>query len=384
MRFVFTPAVDSPYDKRLIAGLAGEIAKAGHGVRLLSLSEYTRDNLGNADIAFDVNHARPGWLPSHVRHIAWVQDFIPSVYLHYGERKKPGDMVYVLTNPDAQGVEAKYVDGALLTGVDPILLNTPPMERTIDVSLCGYIPPPLGTIDFDHIPQWPEKRGFGQFCHEEIDKLYKPLCGDLRCIENYRKLHDMYLQKMDGLYTEQAIVTAWQQVIVSVGHWVMDHPRRLDRSALAKMALKVSGNCLFMGHNWNLYGEFGSKSLPHTDNNQELLRTYQKSRINLHTNSDGYGPHSRVLESMAVGGFIMTHTVKYPEKGGCMRDHFTPEVHFGEFTPETFEERAKFWLENIHAREWANLECRGLIESQHLWRHRAAQLLKDLGLPNNA
>jgi hypothetical protein len=384
MRFVFTPAEDHPYDERLIAGLAGAIAKAGHEVKLLPLTEYTRDNLGAADFAFDVNHARPGWLPPHVRHIAWVQDFLPGTALHYGERKRPGDMVYVLTNPDAQGVEAKYVDGALLTGVDPILLNTPPVERTIDISLCGYVPPPLDTIIFDHVPQWPGPVNFGRYCHAELEKLYTPLCGDLRCVRNYTALLEAYLKCLHGKYPDKVIKDVWQQNIIHIGHWVMDHPRRLDRVMIAKMALSLTDNCLFMGKNWEKYGEFADRSKLHTEKEQVLLEIYQKSRINLHTNSDGYGPHSRVLEAMAVGGFIMTHSVKFPEKGGCMRDHFTAEVHFGEFTPDNFVERAKFWLENTPAREWAALECRGLIEARHLWRHRATQLLKDLGLSHNA
>jgi Glycosyl transferases group 1 len=384
MRFVFTPAKDNDYDRRLIAGLAGAIEAAGHQVKLLPLAEYTRDNLGAADFAFAVNHARPGWLPPSVRHIAWVQDFLPGTYLHYGERKKPGDVVYVLTNPDAQGVEAKYVDGALLTGVSPDLLITPLVEPSIDLSLCGFVPPPLDNIIFDYAKQWPGPVSFGRFCHAELEKLYKPLCGDLRCIENYKVLHNLYLERMTGLYTPKVVEDVWKTMIVNVGHWVMDHPRRLDRTTLARMMLLVTDNCVFRGKNWESYGEFAAHSQPHTDSEDVLLQTYRQSRVNLHTNSDGYGPHSRVLEAMAVGGFIMTHSVRYPEKGGCMSEHFTPGVHFGEFTLDNFAEQANYWLKNVVSREWAIKESRGLIEGRHLWRHRAAQLLKDLGLPNNA
>lgn len=384
MRFIFCPAEDAAYDWRMLRGLSGAVAAAGHKVKLLPPNERTLQNLVHSDIIFDINHARPGWLPAHVQHVAWVQDFRPGVAPHYGERKRPGDLTYVLTNPDAQGVDGKYVDGALLTGVDPKLLELAPTEPSIDLSLCGYVPPPFEEIAFDEVQTWVGPISFAKFCHDEIEKRYTPLCGDLRCLSYYADLHEAFMHTLKGRYNDEIIENAWRKLLVRVGHWTMDHPRRLDRIKLAGLMLKVSDNCLFQGKNWPEYKEFASRAAPHTNDEYELYRVYQGSKINLHTNSDGYGPHSRVLEAMAVGGFIMTHAVKYPEKSGCMSGSFTPGTHYGEFTADNFVEQAKFWLQNTVAREWAIQECRGLIEGRHLWRHRAAQLLKDLGLPNHA
>ena len=383
MRFVMVPAEDNAYDWRMLKSFARALEEAGHQVKLLPFVEYTLGNVSSADIVFDINRARPGWLPPGIMHIAWVQDFIPGSALLYGERKRSGDMLYVLTNPEAQGVEEKYVDGALLTAVDYHLLLMPPVEQTVDLSLCGFIPPPMNGLVFVEVRGWPDPGGFAVHCHKRIAQMYTPLRGDLRCVSYFNTLHEEYLRFVQGHHSQADIEDAWSQLMGNVGHWTMDHPRRLDRHKLGKMVLSVTENCLFQGKNWTQYGEFAAHAMEHTNKIGELLDVYQRSRINLHTNSDGYGPHSRVLEAMAVGGFIMTHSVERPERPGCMHSAFTPDVHYAEFDVGNFAEKVKFWLQNKVARDLVAKECRGLIESKHLWRHRAAQLLKDLGLSNS-
>jgi glycosyltransferase involved in cell wall biosynthesis len=165
-----------------------------------------------------------------------------------------------------------------------------------------------------------------------------------------------------------------------LGYWIIDQPRRLDRIKLAQLSLEVTKNCLFMGNNWKRYPEFAKFAASHTKNEVTLLRTYASSKINLHTNSHGFGLHSRVLEAMAVGGFIMTPSVADPTRTGRMCEYFEPDKHFGEFTPENFGDRARYWLENDGAREQAIAEAKKIIADKHLWKHRAAQVLGDLGV----
>lgn len=379
MRFVFIPAEDNPYDQRMVQNLAQAIAAAGHSVAHIPSVEYTLDNLKSHDIVFDVNRSRPGWLPQNIVHVAWVQDFRPGTTPYYGERKGGSDLIYAMADPDALGLSPDYIDGVLLTGIDKVLLSYPAQNTTIDFSLCGYIPPPLDQFIFPEV-RWPGPVSFGVFCHYEMDKIYTPLTGTLRGSEYIKMLHKLFVKTLSENYEIDIINDAWKRLVHSVGYWIIDYPRRIDRVKVAELALSVSKNCVFQGDNWCKYQQFKKVSEPHTKEQYRLLRVYAKSKINLHTNSHGFGLHSRVLEAMAVRGFIMTHTVVGNHQVGLLSKAFEPEVHFGEFTVDTFAERSRFWLENNGAREKAIAESRKIIASQHLWEHRGAQVLKDLGL----
>ena len=379
MRFVFIPAEDNPYDWRLIDSLSAAVKQAGHQVKSLHPVEYTKSNLGRADIVFDVNRSRPGWLSSDTVHVAWVQDFRPGTLPYYSERKRGNDLVYVMAHPDALGLVGKHFNGVLLTGVDERLLGGPLVAPTIDLSICGYVPPPLGLMEFPEV-RWPGPLSFGLFCHEEIERMYSPLTGTLRGNEFLEPLREAFISTLNKHYDPLKVEEAWKKIVVAVGYWIIDHPRRLDRVMLAKLALSVSKNCLFMGDNWRKYPEFFSVSEDHTKDETKLLNTYRASRINLHTNSHGFGLHSRVLECMGVGGFIMSHAVGPGAKVGLLSEFFEPNVHFGEFLPETFTNHAQFWLRNGAERLDAVTESRKIIAGKHLWKHRAHQILNDLGL----
>lgn len=380
MRFVFIPSEDAPYDWRMVRGLAQAIEAFGHEIKLVPPIEYTRDNLAHSDIVFDLNRARPGWLPENIIHIAWVQDFRPGTIPLYGERKRSNDLTYVLADPDALGLSRPKIDGVLLTGINPKRLAEPKkLKTTIDISMCGYIPEPLELAEFPGY-RWPGQDSFGVYCHKEMERMYVPLTGHLKGNDFFEPLAKAFREKLSEAYGPNVVQEEWEKVVRSLGYWIIDQPRRLDRIKLAQLSLSVTQNCLFMGNNWKKYPEFTKFSAAHTKNEGFLLKTYASSKINLHTNSHGFGLHSRVLEAMAAGGFIMTHSVADPTRVGRMCEYFEPGKHFGEFTPGDFIEWARFWLENDALRERAINESKKVIEGKHLWKHRAAQVLNDLGL----
>ena len=380
MRFVFIPSEDAPYDWRMVRGLAQAIEVFGHDVRLVPPIEYTRDNLSWGDVVFDLNRARPGWLPENIIHIVWVQDFRPGTIPLYGERKRGNDLTYVLADPDALGLSRPKVDGVLLTGINPKRLAEPQKYKPIiDISMCGYIPEPLEEAVYPGY-RWPGQDSFGVYCHKEMEKMYVPLTGHLKGNDFFAPLATAFREKLSQAYGPEVVQEEWEKVVRSLGYWIIDQPRRLDRIKLAQMSLEVTKNCRFMGNNWKRYSEFSKFAVSHTKNENILLRTYAESKINLHTNSHGFGIHSRVLEAMSVGGFIMTHSVVDPTRTGRMCEYFEPDRHFGEFTPDNFTERARFWLENDAARGQATAEAKKIIAGKHLWKHRAAQILGDLGL----
>jgi glycosyltransferase involved in cell wall biosynthesis len=105
---------------------------------------------------------------------------------------------------------------------------------------------------------------------------------------------------------------------------------------------------------------------------------FSRSRLNLANNTHGLGLHSRTLECMAVGGFIFTHASAADDKPGGMHTTFTPDVHYGVYTPDTIAETARRWLRDEARREKAAAEARAIVRQSHTWRRRAEQILADL------
>src|SRR5262245_53357425 len=109
-----------------------------------------------------------------------------------------------------------------------------------------------------------------------------------------------------------------------------------------------------------------------------LLAAYRRSRINLANNTHGFGLHSRTLECMAVGGFVFTHTSPHDTKPGGMLTAFEAGVHFGSFTPETFQDEARRWLKDAADRTKAGERAAAVVREKHMWSNRAQQIIDDL------
>jgi hypothetical protein len=106
---------------------------------------------------------------------------------------------------------------------------------------------------------------------------------------------------------------------------------------------------------------------------------FRRSRLNLANNTHGLGLHSRTLECMAGGGFIFSHASPRDSKPGGMHTALEPDVHHGMYTPDNFQEEALRWLKDGERRRSAGARAATLIRQKHLWRHRAEQILEDLG-----
>lgn len=411
-------ALDGPIDPR-----AAAVACRTHG----------------ADVLLQVNRFRPTEppLPPGVRHVAWFQDIFPeTVGDDVVSGTRPTDIVYALGDPAVLGLNVPlpcYV-GSLVTGVDDRSLRAAaePVSGAVDLSLCGFIPPPvvlarnlrldmlvaldalqarlpfvgrmnafwLGRrllfrrqVPSDYVP-YTVLVSFKNI----VEKLYHPLRGDLdihalsaamRRAAKLPERHSPALAAMPGAHRGRAHryfhllmgvapdrTTAVERAI---SYFARDYPRLLDRAALVNGVMSVSKSLELYGPGWERHEAFRPYWRGVIESPGELLLVYRKSRINLANNTHGIGLHSRTLECMAVGGFIFTHASPHDDKPGGMLTCFEPGVHYGMYTPDTLQEETRRWLRDETRRVSAGARAAEVVRAKHLWRHRAEQILQDLG-----
>jgi hypothetical protein len=163
-----------------------------------------------------------------------------------------------------------------------------------------------------------------------------------------------------------------------ISYFSQSYPRIMDRIALIEAASKVSKSLELYGPGLSAH-EFAQPYFKGViETQEELLEIYCRSKINLSNNTHGLGLHSRVLECMAVGGFIFMHESPYDSKVGGMLTSFDPGVHYGSYTPENFEEEAARWLQDPAGRIRAGMMAESVIRERHCWHHRAQQIIDDL------
>ena len=164
----------------------------------------------------------------------------------------------------------------------------------------------------------------------------------------------------------------------AISYFARDYPRLLDRVELVRRIMHVSKSLELYGPGWDKHEQFKPYHKGILHDQGDLLAVYQRTRVNLANNTHGLGLHSRTLECMAVGGFILTHASPHDAKPGGMHTSFEPGVHYGMFTPGNLEEEARRWLKDEARRIAAGRSAAAVIREKHLWRHRAQQILDDL------
>ena len=179
----------------------------------------------------------------------------------------------------------------------------------------------------------------------------------------------------EGSFFQTGVTAATYRAI---GFFSQSYPRIMDRKALIEAASRVSESLELYGPGLSKH-EFARPYLKGViDAQDELLKVYCRSKINLSNNTHGLGLHSRTLECMAVGGFIFMHESPHDNKAGGMLTSFEPGVHYGSYTPENFSEEAARWLKDDNGRMQVGRRAQSVIREKHCWHHRAQQIIDDL------
>jgi len=164
----------------------------------------------------------------------------------------------------------------------------------------------------------------------------------------------------------------------AIAYFSNSYPRLLDRVMLVDSIMDITRSLQLYGKGWDTHPKYSPYYCGSIDGHEELLNIYSASKINLANNTHGLGMHSRNLECMAVGGFLMMHTSPNENVTGGMAHHFLPGMHYGSYTHENLKEEASYWLKNETKRIQIGLNARDEIMKNHLWIHRAKKIIKDL------
>lgn len=222
VRILITPNYRSPYDQRMVGGLADGFNQIGHHARALltpvSALELAKmcESL-SIDVVIQVNRTRnpdiP--LPPNVRHISWFQDVFPDTQEGFSESFRPGDILYVLGDANVLGLHVQlpcYV-GSLVTGVDQSVIDhrhrsgTAHVDGTADVdfSLCGYIPPPFVTT--------PSIRGDVLWFWDDLIKR-TPVLGRSKLLWVLRRL--LFMRYLPVSYVPYAALVSMKDIVEGV------------------------------------------------------------------------------------------------------------------------------------------------------------------------
>lgn len=409
LNFILIPAQSNRYDRRVMRDLANALIAFGHkatsllgpvpGSALVSLCKQT-----DVDVVIQVNKSRPrkGKLPNGIRHITWFQDVFPSDQKEF-TAFEPNDIVYFLGDPVVLGLnqDLPCLVSTLVTGVDEALLaRHERVDFACDFSLCGFIPLPsdLRTRGwlrlYFTVPMLAGLAGLlsaglandlvlllgrrdapepvAAVLRALVEANYEPLTGSL----DINRIGCALREALSDLRGHYGISTQGARHLID--YYAREYPRLMDRLLLAHTITDISNSVHLYGPGWNLHGEFQKFHHGTLNSQLELAQVYRTSRINLSNNTHGLGLHSRNLECMAAGGFVLTHTSPNDDKPGGMLTTFEPGLHYATFMPQTLAEEAQRWLRNEQTRLAAVKRARDVVREKHLWRHRAEQILVDL------
>jgi len=440
LKILITPNYPSPYDRRMVNGLAAGFHVIGHQALALPapisavyLEKQCRER--SIDVVIQVNRTRHPevTLPSKVRYISWFQDVFPETMNGFAERFRDSDILYALGDAGVLGLDAQlpcYV-GSLVSGVDQSVIDYPQgaTPDCVDFSLCGFIPtPPListrsmrkDILDLTRLNSLLVARRVAAIMRrillgyydtslitmmDTVRGNYRPLRGDLDIHGLTRAIREVtatqgsvpvggtltqlnrYALHLVGRFVKTnrshhdpipkfRMLSPFEKML---NYFVREYPRLLDREALINGVLQVSESLELYGSGWNTHPAFNPYAKGVIDTQEGLLDVYRRSRINLANNTHGLGLHSRTLECMAVGGFVFTHESPHDNKPGGMLTSFEPGVHYGVFTPESLHEEAHRWLADEAVRRRVGQQAAAVVRERHCWHHRARQILDDLG-----
>ena len=426
MKILLIPNFSNYYDQRMIRDLSNALKLEGEDSYYL-LQPISEKYLSkfcysyNFDVVLQINKLRPIHhpLPRNTRHISWFHDVFPSLSFNYNDLNIKDDICYALSSPENLSIpiykNCKYE--ILSTGVNYQELSLP-LDYECDFSFCGFIPnvhrvdsiitlisfylaetvrriPYIRDFLFirminNYLSEYPPKKIINDL-KSLIELNYNPLTGslDIRHLEKliydflnlpsyyHKRLNNTFYNDNENIFPiESKRFSNW--CITLIDWLTREYPRYLDRFELIERIKTITDSIHLYGIGWNKYNEFYDYHRGILKNTKALFNVYKSSKINLANNNHGIGMHSRNLECIMSGGFLMYHESENDKKKGGFSTEFEPNVDYGIYNNENLTEIGKYWLENKELRKKCIINSRKKICSNHLWKHGALQILNDL------
>ena len=430
LKLLMIPYNSSIYYNQMLRGFAEAFRSKGHKVIVLSniVSKETIRRyieIEKIDLIISINRFIGCDFEISIPLFCWIQDTF--IYTEEIISNKIGlnEYVYTLGSPFTLGFKSipKKFIGSLVTGVDKkIIQRNNEFVWNRDISICGFIPDIkndrfIYTIDkfldrltpnhwmiYQYLCTLISKNYISKkiriTIQDYVESLYQPLKGGLKPKELGNDIMNLIGLQLPTFVTPKAVYTHMLDNVVDfhgvkietthklittkilrlIDFYVNTYPRGIDRRILADLTIDNFTDKIieFNGYGWDTYQKYKSYSRPNIDKPEKLYEAYRGSKINLHNNTHGMGLHSRVLEAMAVGGFVMTHRSDENDslEGGILTA-FEANEHFGFYDVSNFKESIECWLDDDYRRINTIKKAQEEIIKNHLWEDRVEQVIKD-------
>lgn len=346
-------------------------------------------------IVFEINKTRNQWMgkiPQEAMHIAWVQDawFFDEAKngksLHRNDVNFGGsELVYFLLHPRYFALEERLGSfmawGELFAGVDEDVFSLQEQGAVVDdaASLCGYIPSPVSkwqSIWGENIVSGGGGRNVSVgYLIERLMEYHKVSISKHTTDDIHQIILDEVCQVLDRQVSLDELMAIFGD------HWLLllldtELPRIPDRYQLAKAALSNGLSLDIYGPSqWLHWPEFKDSYRKNVLWARQLAEIYGKSQFNLHNGA--FGMHSRVLESMAVGGAVFVNHSEHA-RGGDIHQHFSAGEDFILYETDKIDDTIAWWKGRKQQLREIGVAAAEKISRKHLWRHRAQQILADV------
>ena len=424
LRILLIPYNDSDYYNNMLEGLAFEFKELRHTAIVLSqppsfnqLKKIISEQ--KFDLILSINKIIGRNEKIKIPLFCWIQDVFPGTEKTLSQCIADNEYIYTFGDPHDLGFEESPPNylGSLITGVSKFDTNFNNEKKwDLDISFCGYIPSQLNIaknprfleLFYDklfftskNLYQYLTCLSGPGYTHdlikEIVESTYKPLRGSLdvvllekkiREIIRYPKKNSNPKNSSENLFsfnTNKIKNLFWligTKVDRIIRYYVHTYPRYLDRDFLMKNVISSfpEKKIKIYGVGWDTHLRYKKFTHPHINNKHDLHNIYKLSKINLNNNTHGFGLHSRVLECINAGGFLMTHKSNSDNGPGGILSSFEENKHFGFYDPNDLYSSISEWLNNDNKRLNAVKDAQKVILSEHLWRYRANQILNDYNL----
>jgi Glycosyl transferases group 1 len=328
---------------------------------------------------FEINRALPreaAW-PRDVPHLVWLQDHRfagEDLTKHLGV----SDHLYFIVHPDSFGVSLtprwpwsafrrERSWSILLPGArgDPPAPARLDMQR--DFSVTGYIPEPLDDI----APIARMGNGRVVRLKEFLQDFPTEVLSDASF--SMRAIHDAIAKRCRALgcrrVVDRGTLQTFDEILV----------RTLERRQILEALIATGGTLEIFGPaTWQKWPQFAPYHRGNIADPRKLDEVYQTTRANVH--NSGLTMHFRVMDCLAIGGFMLINETPWDFLAGGIRKYLEPSRHYGAYKIKEVGDVAGHYLADEDARQRISAEGQRIVLAEHTWRDRARQVMNDVGL----
>jgi len=317
------------------------------------------------DVVFEMNRPRRDaeFVPRHVAHVCWVVDFNGRPLEHFAG----SEITYMFGDTWVQRYPHSSFCRWFGPGACEVDYARTEHRGEVDASFAGHVPNPWSAAELARDLTGQGTCTFGELL-PEIEAALRAHRDRLHSPEQYVELVDAACVRRCGHALVLDDVLRYDITCRVVRH--------LNRTDLVDAVLAADASlALFGPPSWSRWPRYAPHWHGWLAGPADMRRVYATSRVNLH---EGNGVHFRQMDVMSTGGLLFFRETASDDSHGGIRSLFEPYVHYVPFTLDSLGEQLAAWLGDPDRVRSVRDAAARAIAADHTWRHRAAEVLRDL------